>query len=144
MTAQEIFDTVLAHLRKQGEAAKSYEGECVYRGPDGTSCAVGCLIPDELYDPLIEGLSAYEIMTGSRPQHDQCEWAEAMALVTTRIAKHIGVEHSPLLEELQIAHDSHLAGKGITAWECKMQATAENFDLAYTPAGPRTSDRRAT
>ena len=26
----------------------------MYRGPDGTSCAVGCLIPDDKYNPNME------------------------------------------------------------------------------------------
>lgn len=29
--------------------------ECRYRGPDNTSCAVGCLIPDADYNPKFEG-----------------------------------------------------------------------------------------
>ena len=31
------------------------EGRCKYRGPDGTKCAIGCLIPDEKYTPALEG-----------------------------------------------------------------------------------------
>ena len=31
---------------------------CRYRGDNGTMCAVGCLIPDERYNPEIEGYSA--------------------------------------------------------------------------------------
>lgn len=61
---------------------------CLYRGPNGTSCAVGCLIPDAEYNPTImEGYSVNLI-----------------------------VEHSPttalhdlkLLSTLQEVHDSYL------------------------------------
>src|SRR5690606_37517326 len=31
------------------------EKECRYRGPDGLKCAVGHIIPDELYTPDLEG-----------------------------------------------------------------------------------------
>lgn len=32
---------------------------CMYRSDDGGMCAVGCLIPDELYDECIEQTSPY-------------------------------------------------------------------------------------
>ena len=35
MTAQEIFDTVLEHLREQGKASTNRSGECRYRGVGG-------------------------------------------------------------------------------------------------------------
>lgn len=55
MTQQEIYNKVKAHLLKQGRrsqfaAEEGKSGECAYRGPDGTMCAVGCLIPDEHFD----------------------------------------------------------------------------------------------
>jgi len=54
MTNQEIFDKVSKHLLEQGEKA-AISGHCMYRMPGGKKCAAGCLIPDELYDPIIEG-----------------------------------------------------------------------------------------
>lgn len=57
-SAQEIFDTVAKHLLTQNaRSVGSYfeTGGCRYRGPNGLKCAVGCLIPDELYDPEMEG-----------------------------------------------------------------------------------------
>lgn len=53
-TDQEIFDTVAKHLLTQNERA-SNNGACMYRAPNGCKCAVGCLIPDELYSPYFEG-----------------------------------------------------------------------------------------
>ncbi len=53
MTNQEIFDKVAAHLLKQGKRAlRSCDDSvsCAYRAPDGCMCAVGCVIPDELYE----------------------------------------------------------------------------------------------
>ena len=55
MTHQEIFDRVSTHLFRQGEPSTSKTGFCRYRGPNGASCAIGCLIPDEFYDKSIEG-----------------------------------------------------------------------------------------
>lgn len=55
---QEIFNEVATHLLKQGKASRVNFGVCLYRGPDNTSCAVGCLIPDEMYDQKMEGRGA--------------------------------------------------------------------------------------
>ncbi len=56
-TKQQTFNKVVRHLRRQG-VRSSDEGVCLYRGPDDTKCAVGCLIPDELYSPRMEGCAA--------------------------------------------------------------------------------------
>lgn len=60
LTEQEIFDKVAAHLLEQGKKARE-GGFRRYRAKVGgkvLKCAVGALIPDELYDPLLEGLPA--------------------------------------------------------------------------------------
>ena len=63
MTPQEIFDTVARHLFAQGTQAYDADvARCQYRGPDGTKCAVGCLIPDEAYDPEMEGWSVENVV----------------------------------------------------------------------------------
>ena len=136
MTQQEIFDTVLAHLRKQGRASVNnvdYMELCLYRGPGGTACAVGCLIPDELYDPLIENASSIQIMGGHMPYGRECD-APKLLPIMARISKHLGVENGPLLSELQTAHDSYLAGYGLPAWEDRMRSIALDFSLEYKPA----------
>lgn len=57
MNKQEIFDTVAKHLFSQGQRAMmnnnhGLDGEyCAYRGENGMKCAVGVLIPDDMYDP---------------------------------------------------------------------------------------------
>ena len=74
MTPQEIFDTVATHLFTQGERAGIFvdedddsgpEFECRYRTPQGAKCAVGVLLPDEVYDPGMEGSSVQGICEGS-------------------------------------------------------------------------------
>lgn len=55
MNEREVFDTVKAHLLTQGRRSLNADnGACAYRGANGTSCAVGCLIKDEFYVPEIE------------------------------------------------------------------------------------------
>ena len=132
MTAQEIFDTVLAHLRVQGRAAKGADDRCKYRGLGGTACAVGCLIPNDLYDPRIEGLSTSSIMAGRLPPYRASDAPELLP-IAARIASHIGAEHTPLLAALQNMHDGILAYHGLPALEDSMRLVAGRFNLKYTP-----------
>jgi hypothetical protein len=55
-THQEIFNTVAAHLLKQGGQATNKHGRCKYRTPEGSQCAIGCLIPADKYHRRIEGI----------------------------------------------------------------------------------------
>lgn len=69
MTNQEAFNTVVQHLRTQGEPSinpknSRYIARCLYRHPDGIKrCAVGVLIPDELYQDDMECQSVYDLVT---------------------------------------------------------------------------------
>lgn len=51
-----LIDKIATHLAKQQKRSESKAG-CAYRGKGGTMCAVGCLIPDELYTDRIETLT---------------------------------------------------------------------------------------
>lgn len=48
-----------------GEPDEFGNPRCFYRKPGNGSCAVGCLIPDELYDEGIEGASVYALVTNN-------------------------------------------------------------------------------
>ena len=61
MTKQEIFDKVAVHLVAQNERSWDYN-TCLYRGPNGLKCAVGCLIPDNEYTPEMETKSAQFVL----------------------------------------------------------------------------------
>jgi hypothetical protein len=53
---QKIHNKIKKHLLTQ--KAKSTEADshrCMYRGANGKKCAIGGLIPDKTYDPIIEG-----------------------------------------------------------------------------------------
>lgn len=54
MTKQEYYD-LLIQCSEDGTFPSSYLGECLYRGEGKQKCAVGILIPDDKYDPRIEG-----------------------------------------------------------------------------------------
>lgn len=91
-TNAEIFKQVKDHLIKQGQRSVKHlrNGEivCRYLDPDGNKCAVGCLIPYELYNPKIEGHSV---------DHPKVE--EVLKLAG------IGKESLDMLSELQAVHD---------------------------------------
>lgn len=101
---REIFTTVRDHLLKQGRRSEIVNpetggAECRYRAPDGLKCALGCLIPDELYTPEIEGVSMplrtselvssgrqklYEIL-GSPGDDEMCLMRDLQAIHDTRL-----------------------------------------------------------
>lgn len=116
MTSQEVFNKVVSHLRKQG--CKS-EGEkavghiiCLYRGPNGTKCAAGCLIDDEDFDPEMDfGYGVADLF-------------EKWPVVSDKI----GRDNQRLLSRLQIIHDSY----EVAEWETYFAECAMKYDLIYT------------
>ena len=112
MTKQEIFNTVAKHLLKQGAAAVD-GAQCVYRDPSGASCAVGCLIPDEVYDEAMEGDLAADVISGYPALH------------------HL-LPHLDLVSALQSAHDFVLTGgqsNKIDRWAARMRNVAQDYHL---------------
>lgn len=58
MNYQATFDKVMIHLARQGKRAVKREWAetdswetCEYFAPDGTKCAIGCLIPERFNTP---------------------------------------------------------------------------------------------
>lgn len=53
---QIVFDIAAEALLKQGKKSCDVDGDlCLYRGPNGVRCAIGHLIPDAQYSPMMEG-----------------------------------------------------------------------------------------
>ncbi len=59
---QKIFDRVTQHLLNQRypSVQDEIDESCLYRGPKGRSCSIGCLIDDEYYNEMLEGNTIYE------------------------------------------------------------------------------------
>ena len=111
---QSIFDRVSTHLLKQGVRSMDNDTKkCMYRGANGTSCAVGCLIKDEHYHPSIEG----------RPVD---YYAVAYALKLSEIDT--SQEVIDLLLDMQALHDS---GSPDTWKEC-LTDLARDYRLEVT------------
>lgn len=111
MTNQEIFDKVVAHLRKQGKRAVDSRGGCRYRD-DELKCAAGCLILDEHYTAGLERKSAFHI-----------EVVKALS------ASGVPESAMRLISELQDCHDNI----EVEDWEDSLRAIAATFRLSYAP-----------
>ena len=106
MTDQQMFTKVARHLIKQGKKSIK-DGQCLYRGPEGTSCAIGCLIPDEMYTEEIEGKAVSE--------------HEALELVLASL----GITNLNLAMDLQSIHD----GYSPDSWKSSLGFLAEKYNL---------------
>lgn len=55
MTTQEAYEAIRTYFETEAIGlAKDGNGACQYRTDDGQKCAVGCLIPDEVYSTEME------------------------------------------------------------------------------------------
>ncbi len=70
MNPQQIFNRVATHLltqKRRAEVSLNGNVKCVYRAADGAQCAVGCLIPDDMFRPEMEGRGVY-VLLNTQPQ----------------------------------------------------------------------------
>lgn len=128
MTAQEIFDKVINHLLQQGAPALNYhyddDPKCRYRADSGFKCAIGCLIPDDQYDPLMEGVS---VAVGSPFADPLNNW----------VVKH-HEQHRNLLAALQNLHDSHDLIFTRSDWHTEILKGSAKIAKEFGLAMPRT------
>lgn len=54
LNRQVVFDAIARHAKKKVRALTE-EGQCVYRGLEGSRCFIGVLIPDELFEQGMNG-----------------------------------------------------------------------------------------
>lgn len=110
MTDQETFNKVKEHLLTQNRKSYDTYVGCMYRNADGLKCAIGCLIPDELYHPGIEKEPVTHLATRN----------DGLGLFLQQF-------NLPLLEELQGIHDCTPTDE----WPDKLEEVAERFELEY-------------
>lgn len=111
---QKIFNIVVVHMLSQN--AKSiveteFGTSCGYRGDQGRSCAIGCLIKDEFYNPDYEG----------QPCRDK--------RVKEALAKS-GIEpesNQLMLSRLQHIHDNYVPSQ----WANQLGILAHRYNLKY-------------
>ena len=105
MTNQEAFDKVCKHLLTQMKPSK-LGPRCRYRGPEGTMCAIGCLIPDDEYNVDFEGHNIGGIRSSVKSLRE--------------------LELS-LLCDLQSVHDDF----DVSAWKSELKRIANDYQLDF-------------
>lgn len=112
MSPQEIFNTVSLHLINQ--RCKSVDEQsyfCCYRGPNGLKCAIGCLIPDNMYIKKMD--NGYNVMQ----------------LVAEFNLPEYFNDNSELLKLLQIVHDNSDYKFNINKLKIQLKEVATIFNL---------------
>lgn len=122
LSAQVIFNRVANHLLTQNakamraryhEDGERYSADiCAYRADDGKKCAVGCLIPDYLYDSNIEAMSC-----SAGRVRDILEFSG------------VSTDKIKLLESLQYIHDND----EVREWPKELEKVASNNGLRKPP-----------
>ena len=122
-SAQDVFDTIVEHLRAQGEQCLvplvEYDGlSCKYRYEKENGhvlhCAAGCLIPNESYNPRFEGISWPVLIKKG--------W--------------VSEKHSALIAQMQVVHDSTY----VPLWESRFYSIALSHGLVYSPPAATQPD----
>lgn len=117
LSNQEVFDKVAIHLLTQGQKSAILSKEeggldsCLYHSADGLKCAVGCLIPDNLYIEDMEGRLIQDLFV---------QFPSIMEEIGLDKETHLG-----LLTSLQNIHDTCHE----LTWYVGLTQTAPAFDL---------------
>ena len=129
---QMLFNTVYTHLVRQGGPAGRFDADdffvCEYRDARGQRCAVGFLIPDDVYGPELENQPVEMLIrTAMRGELEarQNEFFKSLE------------PHASLLMDMQAAHDQFRRmvddGKFKGAWtewlQTRFASIAKNHNL---------------
>lgn len=86
MDIKEAFQVVKKHLLCQGSKAQNDDGSCCYKSKDGKKCAIGILIPAEVYTKNLEFYGPdylanllripMDFLCAIRSIHDHCDVSE--------------------------------------------------------------------
>lgn len=98
---EQLFHKAWRFLKDQRLPSCSPNGTCWLRNPDGTRCAIGCLIPDELYHSHMEYLSIPDLGPPLHPRY----WALINAVGQPFDLKN-DENLMVLLSKMQRAHDN--------------------------------------
>ena len=107
VTRQMVYDRVKKHLLDQNVRSVDGTGRCMYRGPEGRMCALGCLIPDSRYAPSLEAFGS--------PYSSEIQMA-----IFGRPTTNLGGAMMRLLKYLQAIHDYSFPSR----WEDQLHGVA--------------------
>lgn len=125
---QQVFDTVAKHLLDQdcrAQIADSYGSyTCMYRTDSGMKCAVGCLIPDEVYEPDLEDLDVDSLFLDEYEYEDRPYIAGIREQFSDTLLSN---DLASMLRELQAVHDKVTPGGWRTQlWKVAVRHGLEN------------------
>lgn len=122
LTKRQIFETVRDHLLSQGERSEK-DNRCLYRGPDGLKCAVGCLINDEFYSETFENIAIAEVMYSYESLATLGLAVEAFKAALTASGVPLTLDIVRMLHRLQQMHD----GLDPTLWSQSLEQIEYDF-----------------
>ena len=125
MNNQQAFSSVVSHLAFQ-KGRSMGTGGCLYRGANNRKCAIGALIPDQLFTGDFDSGSDFENAFGSY----------CVGHLITRygpIRELFAGVSTDMLSDLQRMHDDWLLGEDILP---KLQDVASRYDLLLDHLDP--------
>ncbi|MBN3756034.1 hypothetical protein G3N95_24040 [Paraburkholderia sp. Tr-20389] len=114
LSAQDVFDIVATAMLRQNARATADGVKCMYRAPDGKRCAIGWLVPDEVYEKSLEFFGVRDIAVRLATESGDAG----------RFARFLYI-HMPLLRDLQGMHDANLPAE----WPQTLREIAYAFRL---------------
>jgi hypothetical protein len=118
---QEIFETVINHLAKQKKQAVS-NVQCSYRTKEGESCAIGCMIPNEMYDSTFEGGDVFSLFNHHIKEFEVWNTPDMRPFLKMLQMAHDGAAIHPLTYEFTDVY-------GIYGLQTKLMQIAYVFEL---------------
>ncbi|MGF6978989.1 hypothetical protein QFZ94_007504 [Paraburkholderia sp. JPY465] len=129
LDAQDVFDIVAWHLlRQNAQATLPGTAKCMYRAPDGKRCAIGWLLPDEVYSPSLEFFGVRDLVAMLYETPHGGQFAQFL------------FEHMPLLRDLQGTHDARAPHE----WPGALRMIAQQHSLRETVIDKAFCDDRVS
>tara|TARA_R110002153_G_scaffold78345_5_gene200596 strand:+ start:2838 stop:3188 length:351 start_codon:yes stop_codon:yes gene_type:complete len=116
MSLREIFNKVEKHLLKQNERSydKGLARGCRYRNDQGFTCAVGCLMTDDMYEASFEGENVRD---------KYVKEALTPIIGVNKAKKAVKIE---LLSRLQKIHDA----SSVVDWAIELRELKLDFNIS--------------
>lgn len=128
-TTATTLKVIADHLAKQRERSVNAKDICQYRGPNGTMCAVGVLIPDELYSTKLEQTTIMSLLMAAEiPDHHRAATnIPVRDLLASLLPDVDAAQLQTLLRKIQVFHD----GYGLTNGEFTKYLKYETLIAAF-------------
>lgn len=152
LSTQSIFNRIWKRTREQGKRSLEQVQSlgrpgtssltCRYRGVGGLKCGIGHVIPDEIYDPQMEGQRVGILLATRREQFRDnpkvLQWFDNMKRFN-RVSTVSSTIGGDLWDACQRAHDycDALPEDWVKAYDTRMTRIAKEFGLEVLPMSAR-------